>query len=272
MKTQFARKSLWALATFGVLAASVQFANAQLSVAQNPSNGSAESQPAQIRLSYGVADILKLSAAHVGDEAIIAYIANSGTSFNLPVNEIIYLKSQGVSDRVLTAMLNQSKHIADTSTQPVVASTPPVAAPAQTQAAPASQSVYANAPGTQFAPAVAQQTAYVQTATPASSVYVIPNTSTTYVYPSGYTSYGYAYPYYGGYGGYYGGGYGCYSGLSLGIGIGLGGGWCGNGWYGGGCYRGGWGSGCWGGYRGGWGVGVGFGAGCGWRGGGWCRR
>ncbi len=270
MKTEFFRKSRLWIAVAGSLALFSESASAQLTVA-GPATQTTDTQNVEVTLSPGVPDILKLSAARVGDDAIVAYVANSGTSFNLSVNEIVYLKKQGVSDRVLAAMLNQAKRTSDTTVQPSPA---PVATPAvqPAQAVPTSQSVYANAPGTQFAPAVSQQTAYAQTPT-ASTVYVVPST-TTYAYSS--------YPaYYSSYPAYYGGcGY-SYPGVSLGIGLGLGGGWCGTGWYGGGgYYGGGWGSGCWGGYRGGYGgyggigigVGVGFGGGWGWRGGGYCRR
>ncbi len=249
MKTQSAFRSFQVLAVAGLLAASAQFATAQIAVANNPSAPTAD-QSATVQVSAGTAEILKLSAAHVGDDAIVAYIGTSGNSFTLGVNDIIYLKNQGVSDRVITAMLNQSKHTVDVTVQ---------TAPATTTTAPAVQapaSVYANAPGTQYQYApVAQQTAYAQTA-PATT-YVVP--STTYAsYPASYYyssypyAYGYGYPYYGGY---------CSSGLSVGIGIGFGGGYCG-GWG----YRGcGWGSSCWG--RGGW-------CGGGWGGcrGGFCRR
>jgi hypothetical protein len=256
MKTRFALKFLRALAAGGLLAASAQFAAAQVTAAQTVPVQSSDGQTTTVTLSPGVPEILKLSAAHVGDDAIIAFIGNSGTSYNLGVNEIIYLKGQGLSDHVLAVMLDQHKHVAAVSVQ---VTTP---APAPAPAAPASTptSVYANIPGTEFAPSVAQQSFYSQTA-PASTVYVA-QPSPTYDYSSSYPYYA-SYPYYGG---YYG--YGCsYPSLSLGIGIGLGG-WCGGGW-GGGCYRGyGWGSGCWGGYRGGY---CGFGGGCGFRGG-FCRR
>ncbi len=263
MKTKLVRYSLGALAAAGLLTASTQFACAQITAASNVPVSSPDGQPTEVHLSYGVPDVLKLSAAHVGDDAIIAYIGTTGTAYNLSVNEIVYLKNQGVSDRVLAAMLDQGKRLNATVTQTTTVTTPAPApapqAPSAAATSAASTSVYAGAPGTQFAPSVSQQTVYAQTA-PASTVYVAP--TTTYAYPASYPYYYSSYPYYGG---YYGYGYG-YPGVSLGIGIGFGGGWCGSGWYGGGCYRG-WGTGCWGGwggYRGGF---------CGgWRGGGFCRR
>ena len=71
--------------------------------------------------SYGVADILKLARAKVSDETIIAFIGNSGRIYNLSVNEILYLRNQGVADRVLTTMLEQRKKLAE----PIAWPTPP---------------------------------------------------------------------------------------------------------------------------------------------------
>ena len=45
--------------------------------------------------------------ANVGDETIIAYIKNSGNSYGLNADQIIYLRQQGVSDAVVRTMLNQ---------------------------------------------------------------------------------------------------------------------------------------------------------------------
>jgi hypothetical protein len=139
-------------------------------------------------LAYGVPQILKLAQANVTDDVIIAYIHNSGNSYGLDADQIIYLRQQGISDKVLTTMLAQPR--------PASAPTAPPPAPV----------------------AYAQPTpAYVQPAP--SSVYVIPNNQI--YYSSGYFSYYpyYYYPYYyygwcGGYhgncyyrGGYCGGGY-----------------------------------------------------------------
>lgn len=72
--------------------------------------------PAAPALAYGVSDVLKLSQAKVSDDTIIAYIKSSRNSYGLNASQILYLKDQGVSDQVLTAMLNQPRPGA---TQPV---------------------------------------------------------------------------------------------------------------------------------------------------------
>ena len=57
-------------------------------------------------LSYGAEDVLRLSRAQVGDEVTLNYIQSSQTSYNLSPNEITYLKSEGVSDQVIKAMID----------------------------------------------------------------------------------------------------------------------------------------------------------------------
>jgi len=134
------------------------------------------SQPAAtgsgLASSSATAEVLKLARAGVSEDVILAYIQNSNRSYPLTASEIISLRKEGITDRMLTAMLNQR-----------------VAAPA----------VAFNAgskppPPTPQAPAVAQESM----APPASTAYVIPDSG----------AYSYSYPaYYPYYGGYYGGGY-----------------------------------------------------------------
>jgi hypothetical protein len=60
-------------------------------------------------LPYGVPQILQLEQAKVGDQTIVAFIQGSGNSYNLNADQLIYLRQQGLSDDVLTAMLRQPK-------------------------------------------------------------------------------------------------------------------------------------------------------------------
>ena len=160
----------------------------------------AASQPAP-QLSYGVPQVMQLVQAKISDGIIVNYIQNSGTIYALKADEIVYLKQQGVSDNVLSAMLNQRSRLTG-STEPASTTASSPAASVQTY--------------TPAAPAVT----YVQTAPP-STVYVVPDTQ-TYLYDTWYyDAYPYnGYPYHGGYylgspavslsfgwGGYYGGGY-----------------------------------------------------------------
>ena len=70
------------------------------------------SETRPVQLSSGVPEILKLGRAHVGDEVIIAFIRNSGRTYHLSASEILYLREQGVSDQVLTAMLSAGQNVA----------------------------------------------------------------------------------------------------------------------------------------------------------------
>jgi hypothetical protein len=170
-------------------------------------------QTAPVQLSYGVSQIIQLSKAKVSDDTIVNYIRNSGSSYGMDANQIVYLKQQGVSDAVLNTMLNQPRQMAQAAPQPAY----PTASSTATVVA---------------QPAVT----YVQPATtyvPSSTVYVIPDTQTYRYYNNYYQpSYGY-YPYYSGW--YY---------PSVSFSFGFGGGYRG-GWGGG--YRGGYS----GGYHGG---------------------
>jgi len=158
---------------------------------------------APARLPYGVEDILKLTHGKVNEEVIVAYIHSTDTIYNLSANDIVFLREQGVSDRVVGTMLDQR--------QALIAS----------QTAAAQQNAQAQQAANNAAQAQqAQQPAYAQTAPaaePVSTVYTVPYYSTSYGYPY------YSSPYYGGYYGpsfafswgypYYGGGYyghGCY--------------------------------------------------------------
>src|SRR5712672_1328232 len=56
-------------------------------------------------LAYGVADVVKLSRAQVSDDIIVSYIQSASTVYSLEPKDIVYIKEQGVSDRVLSAMM-----------------------------------------------------------------------------------------------------------------------------------------------------------------------
>ena len=56
-------------------------------------------------LSPGLQEVVKLAQAHMGDGVILAYIKNSGTLYTLSADDILYLKDQGVSQNVITALL-----------------------------------------------------------------------------------------------------------------------------------------------------------------------
>ena len=203
--------------TVAGLAWSASTALAQDSSAANPAPPAAVSASAP-PLAYGTRQILQLAQAKVSEDTIIAYIKNSGNSYGLNADEIIYLRQQGLSDTVLTTMLSQPR-AGVTTAMPSTPAPQPVAATASA----------GQASTVTVAPAVS----YVQTA-PAAAY------ATTY----------YSEPYYY-YPNYYYPGYAWYPPVTIGWGWGWGGGWRGGGYYGG--WHGGWHGGGFGGHGGGFG-------------------
>src|ERR1039457_4109550 len=145
----------------------------------------ATSDTVPVTLPYGAQDVLKLSRAQVGEDLTLNFIRNSGTIYNLAPKDIVYLHNEGVSDRVINAMLDQRKNVpaemAAHSPQP----SPSTPAPAPIYQDPNAAAAQASA---QYAPAYNQQVpAYVQpdnSYAPASSVYVMPYSSGGYGYSS----------------------------------------------------------------------------------------
>ena len=60
-------------------------------------------------LPFGVPEILKLCQAKVSEGTVVAFVQNSGDSYNLNADQIVWLRQRGVSDAVLTAMLSQPR-------------------------------------------------------------------------------------------------------------------------------------------------------------------
>jgi hypothetical protein len=231
MKTRIFPRPLLAIASLTALALSAMSIEAQdasiSTTAPSTVHTSASSQPSPVALSFGVPEILKLARAQVSDDTIVAFIGNSGRTYNLTASEVVYLHDQGVSERVITTMLIQRRKVEETPAPPAPQAPAPAAMPAPAQ----------------------YSAAYVQTPpayAPSSTVYVVPSSSPTYVYSGGY-------PYYGGYYGY------SYPAVSLAFGFGFGN-YYGSSWHGGGNW--GWhggGSSHWGGSQGGgshWGGGM----------------
>src|SRR5579859_7913248 len=82
-----------------------------ISAGPAPVISGASTAAAPVKLPYGVEDVLKLSRAQVGEDVILNYVQSSGTVYTLSPKEIIYLKEQGVSEKVMNAMLDQRKRV-----------------------------------------------------------------------------------------------------------------------------------------------------------------
>lgn len=156
MKTQRIKKTL-------LVAAAAGFAWFAWK-AQAQDTGPAQPMP------NGVGQIIQLEQAKISDATIIAYIQSTGNTYSLNASQIVFLRQQGVSDPVITAMLTQPK-----------------AAPADAAAA--------SAPAASPAPVADASTVVVPTATAPATV--------TYV-QSAPAPISYYYPYYYPYGYYYG--------------------------------------------------------------------
>lgn len=152
------------------------------STASAPATGS--SVPA--KLPYGVDDIVKLKRAQISEEVIVTYVLNSGTVYNLTPNDIVNLRNEGLSDRVVTTMMNQRQRVPDEAAQQV----------AQQQAI---QQAFTGPLPESMATAPVYAPNYVEPPAPEeptpSSLYVIPYEPVRAAYYGGY------YPryYYGGY-------------------------------------------------------------------------
>ncbi len=99
-------------------------------LAQAPASTNAVAQ-----LTPNVAAIVKLVQAKVSDDTIVAYIKNSGNSYGLDAEQIIYLHQRGISDAIITAMLNQPEPGTATASvpMPITPAPEPVASAAYEQ-------------------------------------------------------------------------------------------------------------------------------------------
>lgn len=198
MKTSFGSITAAVMAAAGLILTDATAAAQTLGDLQPAATSSAAPQ-----LPYGVSPILQLAQAKVGDDTIISYIKNSGNSYGLNADQIIYLRQQGVSEAVITAMLNQPR--------------PGVATPTTPAAQPAT--ISAAAPATP-AVATAPTVTYVQTVPATTYYYYQPYCYPRYYYPA-YNGCYYGWPYPAvslsfGWGGHWGGWHG---------------GWGGRGWH-----------------------------------------
>ena len=91
-------------------------------LAMGGSTALAQNTTATPVLSPAAQQVLQLEQAKISDDIVLAYIRNSGSSYGLTADQIVYLRAQGVSSPVLTAMLN--------SAAPATTVPPPTSVPA----------------------------------------------------------------------------------------------------------------------------------------------
>jgi hypothetical protein len=152
----------------------------------------ATEHPSAARFSPGAQEIVNMLEAKVDPEVIKAYIKNSPVPYNLSASEIIDLKSHGVPDDMLAAMLQRGTEIrahAVASSQPGPVTTPaPYPMTSQYQY-PQSQYQYPQYPEANYDYGTSYYGGYP---------YYYP-----YYYPYSYYWYNYGYPWYGYYYPYY---------------------------------------------------------------------
>jgi hypothetical protein len=77
-------------------------------------------------------EVVKLTQAHMNDDVILAYIHNSGASYNLSADDILYLNTQGVTQPVISALLQAKGSAPNAPSAPISTpstSAPPISAP-----------------------------------------------------------------------------------------------------------------------------------------------
>jgi hypothetical protein len=87
----------------------------------------AQSAPAD--LSPDVQEVLTLSRQHMDDSVITNYIISTGKAYKLSADDIIYLNSQGVSQGVITALLQTANNSGTANAAPATPATPATPAP-----------------------------------------------------------------------------------------------------------------------------------------------
>jgi hypothetical protein len=142
-----------------------------------------ESRP--LRISETAATLLKLQRGDVNEQVIVTYIQNARRNFDLSADDIVYLKKEGVSDKIVSAALS---HRAKFPQVVVSAPQPQPQQPATVQVQPAPQPTVIVAP---------PQTTYIQTAPAPVYVYSAPSYRYYNPYPYSYSYYPYRYRHYG---------------------------------------------------------------------------
>src|SRR5258706_1546865 len=79
--------------------------------AQTPGPPHVAAATAQVTLSPGSAEVVKLAQSGVSDDVVLAYIQNSQAAFSLSSDSVVYLKDLGLSSAVITAMLNHDNSL-----------------------------------------------------------------------------------------------------------------------------------------------------------------
>jgi hypothetical protein len=154
-------------------------------------------------LSPAALQVLQLAQAKVGDGTILAFVKGSQATYNLTAPAIIFLRQQGVSDAVLTAMLNPATPVMATNLAPATPVPVPSPAPAPVPVPDTADAGYGQPQNVTVVDN--SSTTYVETP-PADPTVIYQPVYTPYYYPPVVYSVGVYGGYHGGYNGNHGGG------------------------------------------------------------------
>src|ERR1700761_5153291 len=84
----------------------------------------------------GVQDVVKMKQAGLSDDVLLSQIKNSGATNSLTAEQIISLKSQGVSEPVIKALFSGGSAPVSPAPAPTIATSPPAPPPAPAPATP----------------------------------------------------------------------------------------------------------------------------------------
>src|SRR3954452_1463025 len=99
------------LVAFPLISANTQVPPAPVPPGLDGSGQTQDASAAPVSISPGAAEVVKLAESGSSDEVILAYIKNSGSTYNLSADEVIYLKDVGLSSPVVTAMLTHDNSL-----------------------------------------------------------------------------------------------------------------------------------------------------------------
>jgi hypothetical protein len=108
---------------------------------ESPAHATVKTPPPaaeKVLLSSAAEDVLKLAKAKINDDVTLAFIQNHERRYSLSAGEILHLRKEGVSDRILTAMLNHGTGAGGISEPDVAPTGSPPPEPAPEASAPQS--------------------------------------------------------------------------------------------------------------------------------------
>ena len=150
MKIEFFKRCVWGTATAVLCLAGVRSpfnSPAQAQPAPPPSDNATASSalPPNIYPTSPLAQVVRLTQAGVDEGIIMTYVTNSGSTFNLDSDKIIYLKDLGLPNEVVAAMMQRDQQLqqqmAASAYQPPAQPSPAPATTEQPETAPPPQPV-----------------------------------------------------------------------------------------------------------------------------------